>query len=174
MDESRETDTLYLYLCIHVLSASVPRSHYWLQSLLLPPQFHALASSKSRASKHGAEVLLSQDGTEAGLCLCISFSRTPLCTRNEWSAHITMLRFKTLLPRHEEMCFVSQHKLLVNLAKLYKALWQSNIKKHTVFQFLLSHFHHISIRSTGSWNTQHTVCLQLSFNQQLGLCQISC
>lgn len=31
IDESRETDGLYLYLCMRLQAASVPRSHYWLQ-----------------------------------------------------------------------------------------------------------------------------------------------
>lgn len=50
-DESSETDGLYLYLCMRLMAASVPRSHYWLQSLLLPPDFHFLASRQRRQSQ---------------------------------------------------------------------------------------------------------------------------
>ncbi len=140
----RKTDLLYLCLCIRLLAASVPRSHYWLQSLLLPPDVLTLASSNSRASKHGGAVLLSLGDTRAFLCLYVlqhssmeaiemdcdvSKVQTKqhlgivgsLCGGNECPTHITLPRFSSLFPGHEEMSSVSQHKLLVNLTLFFKS-----------------------------------------------------
>lgn len=71
----QEKHTGFIFACVCV--SRLPRSHYWLQSLLLPPDFHSLASSDCRASKHVGEVLLSLDGIRVCLCLCMSFSTIP-------------------------------------------------------------------------------------------------
>lgn len=64
---SGETDRLYVYLHMVLYTANMPRSHYWLQSLLFSPDCYTLASRDSRASKHGREVLLCLDGTTVRL-----------------------------------------------------------------------------------------------------------
>lgn len=75
---SEEKQTGFISTCVCVSWLQVCQGHTTgCKAFCCLQTFHTPASSDSRASKHGGEVLLSLDGTRACLCLCMSFSTIP-------------------------------------------------------------------------------------------------